>query len=254
MNANVLALVTVGVAAGGLGALLGVGGGIILVPGLILLAGLPFHSAVAASLVCVVATSVSGSVVYLRRARVELDVAVRLQLFTVVGAVAAGLVATAIPAGPLYLAFALLLVVTAYRMWPRSGREHADAHPVDGRRGAVAAGASVGAGAVAGLLGVGGGILNVPILHLLLGRSFDRAAATSVYMIGVTAAAAAAVYLVRGAVEPTIAGVTMLGTLAGAAVAAALGERLDRRLLKVAFVLLLLYVAVRMVSLGVAAL
>ncbi len=210
-----LALVTVGVAAGGLGALLGVGGGIILVPGLILLAGLPFHSAVAASLVCVVATSVSGSVVYLRRGRVELDVAVRLQLFTVVGAVAAGLVATAIPAAPLYLAFALL---------------------------------------VAGLLGVGGGILNVPILHLLLGRSFDRAAATSVYMIGVTAAAAAAVYLVRGAVEPTIAGVTMLGTLAGAAVAAALGERLDRRLLKVAFVLLLLYVAVRMVSLGVAAL
>jgi uncharacterized membrane protein YfcA len=215
VNANVLALVTVGVAAGGLGALLGVGGGIILVPGLILLAGLPFHSAVAASLVCVVATSVSGSVVYLRRGRVELDVAVRLQLFTVVGAVAAGLVATAIPAAPLYLAFALL---------------------------------------VAGLLGVGGGILNVPILHLLLGRSFDRAAATSVYMIGVTAAAAAAVYLVRGAVEPTIAGVTMLGTLAGAAVAAALGERLDRRLLKVAFVLLLLYVAVRMVSLGVAAL
>jgi uncharacterized membrane protein YfcA len=254
VNPNLFALIAVGVAAGGLGALLGVGGGVILVPGLILVAGLPFHSAVAASLVCVVATSVSGSVVYLRRGRVELDAAVRLQLFTVLGAVAAGLAATAIPAGPLYVAFALLLVVTAVRMWPRGAREPAREHPVDGGRGAAAAGASVGAGAMAGLLGVGGGILNVPILHLLLGRPFDRAAATSVYMIGVTAAAAATVYLMRGDVEPGVAGVTLLGTLAGAGIAAAWGGRLDRRLLKMGFALLLLYVAVRMVNLGVATL
>jgi uncharacterized membrane protein YfcA len=246
-----LQLVAVGLAAGSVGALLGVGGGIILVPGLTLFAGLSFRSAVAASLVCVVATSVAGSAVYLRRNRVELGLGVELQLFTVVGAVAAGLVAALIPPGPLYLAFALLLAVIAVRMWPRAEGRRAAPVPGSARHGA-ARGASVGAGLVSGLLGVGGGVLNVPILHLLLGIAFDRAVATSVYIIGVTAGAAALVYLARGDVDPAVAGAAMVGTVAGAGLAAAVGHKLDQRALKIAFALLLLYVAYRMGSRGIA--
>ncbi len=253
MGAGMVELISVGLLAGGLGAVLGVGGGIILVPGLILVAGLPFHSAVAASLVCVVATSVAGSAVYLRRGRVELDVGVRLQLFTVLGAVTAGLLAAYVPAAPLYFAFALLLIVTALRMWPRR-RERAPSSEVARQRRPLAAGASVGTGVIAGLLGVGGGVLNVPILHLLLGIAFDRAVATSVYMIGVTAAGAALVYLARGDVAITVAGVAMLGTLAGAGLAALIGEKLNQRVLKAVFALLLVYVAFRMASRGLAAL
>lgn len=241
-----------GLLAGSFGAVLGVGGGIILVPGLILVAGLPFHGAVGASLVCVVATSVAGSAVYLRAGRVDLGVGVRLQLFTVFGAVAAGLVAAYIPAAPLYLAFAVLLLITALRMWPRA-RDVAPPHAVARVRRPLAAGASVGAGVIAGLLGVGGGIVNVPILHLLLGMPFDRSAATSVFMIGVTAAGAALVYLARGDVALDIAGVAMIGTLAGAGLAALAGGKLNQRALKLAFVLLLVYVAWEMGSRGLAA-
>lgn len=225
----------------------------ILVPGLILVAGLPFHSAVAASLVCVVATSVSGSSVYLKRGRVLLDVAVRLQFYTVFGAVLAGLVAARIPVAPLYLAFSVLLLMMAYRMMSLRKRERSGARPVSGPGSPKVVAASVGAGSVAGFLGVGGGILNVPILHLLLGQPFDRAVATSVYMIGVTGAAAALVYIARGDLDPAVAGLTVLGTLAGAGVAALVGDRFDQRVLKTIFVLLLLYVAFLMGSRGLAA-
>ena len=253
MGASLLELVTVGLLAGSFGAVLGVGGGIILVPGLILVAGLPFHSAVAASLVCVVATSVAGSTVYLRQGRVDLAVGVRLQLFTVFGAVTAGLVAAHVPAGPLYFAFSLLLLITAYRMWPRTHAAGPSPEVARERR-PLAAGVSVGTGVISGLLGVGGGILNVPILHLLLGMPFDRSVGTSVYMIGVTAAAAALVYLARGDVAIGVAGVAMVGTLAGAGIAALIGSRLNQRALKLIFALLLVYVAFQMGSRGLATL
>ncbi len=252
MGASLLELVAVGLLAGSFGAVLGVGGGIILVPGLILVAGLPFHSAVAASLVCVVGTSVAGSAVYLRQGRVDLAVGVRLQLFTVFGAVTAGLLAAYVPAGPLYIAFSLLLLITAHRMWPRAHAAAPSPEVVRERR-PLAAGASVGVGVVSGLLGVGGGILNVPILHLLLGMPFDRSAGTSVYMLGMTAAGAALVYLARGDVDIGIAGIAMVGTLAGAGIAALLGGKLNQRALKLIFALLLLYVAYRMGSRGLAA-
>ncbi len=250
MTAELIELVVVGLAGGSLGALFGVGGGIILVPGLIFVAGLSFTGAVATSLVCVVATSVAGSTVFLRRQVVDLDIAVELQFFTVVGAVVAGLSAAIIPTAPLHFAFAVLLVITAYHMRPRPStgeRTHRD-QP----RTSAARGASVGAGLVSGLLGVGGGVLNVPILHLLLGLPFERAVAGSIYIIGVTAGAAAAVYLARGDVHVTVAGTTMIGTVVGASVTAAWGVKLDQRLLKLGFAVLLVLVAIRMVARGIA--
>lgn len=229
---------------------MGVGGGVILVPGLIFLAGLEFSGAVATSLICVVATSMAGSAVYLRQGAVDLPVAIELQCFTVIGAVAAGLSAAMIPVAPLYIAFAALLTITGIKMWPRQS-DLARTRAVHPAPTPVAAGASVAAGLVSGLLGVGGGVLNVPILHVLLGLPFDRAAATSIWMIGVTAAAAAAVYLVRDVADVPVAAVTMLGTLAGARLAALFGRRVSQRLLMMGFSALLFYVALRMVLRGV---
>ena len=250
MQLESLQLLGVGALAGGLGALLGVGGGVILVPGLIFLTGLPFQSAVATSLVCVVATSVAGSAVYLRRGVIDLPVAVELQAFTVLGAIAAGLSAAFVPVAPLYLLFAVLLAFIAFRMWPRRVDEsRGGRHPASR---SAAAGASVGAGLVSGLLGVGGGVFNVPILHSMLGLAFDRAVATSVFMIGMTAGSAAAVYLIRGAVDVQVAAVTMLGTVAGATIAARTGGRIGQRSLKIGFSLLLAYVAYRMALRGIA--
>jgi uncharacterized membrane protein YfcA len=112
----------------------------------------------------------------------------------------------------------------------------------------------VGAGLVSGLLGVGGGLINTPILHLLLGVPFERAVATSAYMIGVTAASGALVYLARGDVEPGIAAATVLGTLIGAAAAARMAHRVDQAKLRVGFAVVLLYVAYRMIRRGLAGL
>jgi uncharacterized membrane protein YfcA len=249
-----LPLFAIGVAAGVIGALLGIGGGLLIVPALSLLAGLPLRSAVAASLVCVCATSVASSVVYLRRGRVRLSLAIELQFFAVLGAVGAGLVAGLVPVAPLFFAFAALLWLTAGQMWP--AREGAGMERMFRRAGwprsRVARGASVGAGILSGLLGVGGGILNTPVLHLVVGLAFEQAVATSVYMIGMTAAAGALVYYARGDMLPAATVAAMLGTLAGALPAAWAGHRIGARGLRMAFSLFMLIVSLLMVRRGIA--
>lgn len=253
MDQQLLSLFVIGLLAGGFGALLGVGGGLIIVPALSLLAGLPLRGAIGTSLICICASSAAASAVYLRRGRVDLPIAVELQFFSVTGAVVAGLTVGFIPSTPLFFVFAGLLTVVAVQMWPTtsSGFLERRLSRVAARE-TVARGASVGAGLISGLLGVGGGILNTPVLHLVLGKPFDRAVATSAYMIGMTAAAGALVYLARGDVVPGLVTAAMMGTLVGAVPAALGGHRLSARWLRVAFALLLVFVAYQMVRRGLA--
>ncbi len=247
--AEFLELMALGAASGALGTLLGIGGGVLLVPGLALIAGLPFRSAAAASLVCIVATSVTSSVVHLPRGRVDIPLAIDLEAFTVTGAMIGGLLAALIPAAPLFFGFALILLLSAWHMWP-FGR--APRPPATRRRMGLARTASLGAGVVSSLLGVGGGVLKVPVLNLLLDLPFDRAAATSIYMIGITTAAGALVYAVRGDVDVHLTAAVMLGTVIGSFGAARLGHRVSSRGLKVAFAILLTGVAIQMVRRGLA--
>jgi uncharacterized membrane protein YfcA len=248
-------LAACGAVAGALGALLGVGGGVILVPALSLIAGLAFRNAAAVSLVCIVAMSVVSSIVYLGRDRIELEIGLELQFFTVAGAVVAGLIAGIVPQGPLYFAFAALLAYTAWHMAPRRQAIPAadPVAPAAAASRAAVAGASVGAGLLSGLLGVGGGLINTPVLHLMLRVPFERATATSTYMIGLTAAASALIYFSRGDVLPPVAIPTLIGTLIGSSAAAALGHRVRQDFIRYVFVLLIAYVAVEMVRRGIAA-
>jgi uncharacterized membrane protein YfcA len=257
VDVHVLSLFLIGLLAGGLGALLGVGGGLIIVPALSLWAGLPLRAAIGTSLVCICASSAASAAVYLGRHRVDLPVAVELQFYAVTGAVVAGLAAGLVPTTPLYFGFALLLVAVAVHMWPgpaprRPGWLQRRVEGMRTSRLPLARGAAVGSGIVSGLLGVGGGILNTPVLHLLVGLSFERAVATSSYMIGMTAAAGAMVYLARGDVVPSLVTVAMAGTLIGAVPAAIGGHRLDARWLRAAFAVLLGFVAYQMVRRGLA--
>ena len=252
MPQEALSLFAIGVAAGVLGALLGVGGGLLIVPALSLLVGLPLRAAVAASLVCICATSVASSAVYLRRGRVHLPFAIEFQFYSVMGAVAAGLAAGLLSAGPLFVAFSLLLLFTAGQMWPTAGRGALERllDRSGWSRPGIARAASVTAGVVSGLLGVGGGILNTPVLHLVLRLPFERAVGTSVYMIGMTAAAGALVYFARGDMIVSAATAAMLGTLVGALPAALGGHRLSARALRIAFAMLLVVVSVLMLRRG----
>jgi hypothetical protein len=102
------------------------------------------------------------------------------------------------------------------------------------------------AGLVSALLGVGGGIVKVPLLNLAMGVPLRVATATSNLMIGVTAAASATIYLLRGGIDPYVAGPMAIGVFVGASVGARVGDRIDARILRILFVVVLLGTAFEM--------
>ena len=114
------------------------------------------------------------------------------------------------------------------------------------RRTPAALGGSFVAGNVSGLLGVGGGIVTVPLVHLVMGAPMPIAVATSNFMIGITAAAGAYTYLFRGDVDPRLAGPMVVGVAIGAALGAVLGSRIRAAWLTAAFVVVVAYVALQM--------
>jgi uncharacterized membrane protein YfcA len=102
------------------------------------------------------------------------------------------------------------------------------------------------AGLVSALLGVGGGIVKVPLMHLVMGVPLKVATATSNLMIGVTAAASAIVYLMRGGIDPLVAGPTAVGVFVGAMVGSRVAQRIDLRVLRILFVAVLALTAIQM--------
>lgn len=256
-------LLFVGGVAGGLfGALLGIGGGVLIVPLLTLAFNVPLVVAVAVSLVCVVATSTGAAAWNVRAGRADVRLAIFLEVGTVLGALGAGLAAPVVPERVLAGAFALLMVYVGVAMTrpqrPAIGASNTDPaidpSAPDGpaapayrshRLPQMVAG-SVGAGVVSALLGVGGGVVKVPLLRLVMGVPLHVATATSNYIIGVTAAAGAFPYLMRGQVDVAVAGPMVLGVAAGAAAGAALAPRVHARWLGLLFAAVAAYVAIQM--------
>jgi uncharacterized membrane protein YfcA len=105
---------------------------------------------------------------------------------------------------------------------------------------------SLGAGVISALLGIGGGIVKVPLMHLVMGVPLKVSTATSNLMIGVTASASAIIYLLRGGIDPLVAGPTALGVFIGASVGSRAAQRVDARVLRLLFVVVLLYTALEM--------
>jgi len=228
-------LLAAGAASGLVGALLGLGGGIFLIPALVLGFGVPMHSAVAAGLVAVIATSSAGGARNAEQGFANVRLGMALETTTVLGALAGALLAHRLPERALLGLFTALQFAVSCVLWKRRQR-HADA-PVRAEGGLLdgeyhdpasrqtvryavlrlpaALAASLGAGVMSALLGVGGGIIKVPALHLFCGVPMKAAAATSNLMIGVTAAASAVVYLGQGRVPALLAAAVSLGVLAG---------------------------------------
>ena len=261
-----------GFGAGVFGSLLGLGGGILIVPLLTFGFGLDFRAAVGVSLVCVIVTSSAAAGVYLERHLANLRLGMLLEVFTASGALIGGLIAFLLPDRVLAGLFALLLVCTAVTMLRRRATSAGGASPSienpDDAAGAAQApgpfraalagpgyrpvrlgagiGGSVFAGVVSALLGVGGGIVKVPLMHLVMRVPLKVATATSNLMIGVTASASAIVYLLRDGINPLVAGPTAVGVFAGAMVGSRVAQRIDVRLLRLLFVAVLALTAVQM--------
>jgi uncharacterized protein len=262
-----------GLAAGIFGSLLGLGGGVLIVPLLTIGFGLPLRTAVGVSLICVIVTSGAAAAVYLERRVANLRLGMTLELFTAIGALAGGLIAFLLSERVLAALFAAMLIYTAVSM-ARGARAPDDEIAAAADTGdanlptfraslggpgyrvhSVPAGivGSVGAGVISALLGIGGGLVKVPVMHLLMGVPLRVATATSNLMIGVTASASAIIYLLRGGVDVYVAGPTAIGVFLGASIGSRVAPRVQLRMLRLLFVVVLAWTALEMIrrALGV---
>jgi uncharacterized membrane protein YfcA len=265
------ALFAIAVAAGFLGSLTGLGGGVVITPALTLLLGIDLRYAIGASLVSVIATSSGAAAAYVREGYSNIRIGMFLEIATTAGAVGGAFLAARIPTSTLAVIFGAILLYSAYL----SSREKA------GDAGAVASdplairlrlpssyptakaperygvqhvktgfGLMFGAGVVSGLLGIGSGALKVLAMDQAMRIPFKVSTTTSNFMIGVTAAASAGVYLNRGYIDPAIAMPVVLGVLAGSFTGARLLGGAKTRVLRLVFGVVVAALAVEMIYSG----
>ena len=259
-----LLIFVVSLVVGGLGSMLGIGGGVLLIPLLTGLFGVPIKEAIGASIVSVIATSSAAGAVYVGRGLAHTRLSMVLEIATTAGALAGGITAVLISPHLLEGAFGFLLLYVAFSLRRISIPEGASAptglldttysDPFHGenitygvRNLPQGMGASFLAGNISGLLGIGGGIIKVPIMNLVMGVPLRAAIATSNFMIGITGATSAVVYCQHGYLDPRIAIPTSLGVLIGAQVGTRIGGRVRSQKLKQLFQWLLLIFAVQMI-------
>ncbi len=248
-----LGIFAFGIGVGLFGAYLGLGGGLLVVPFLTLLLGLPAKVAVGTSLLTVITTSTGAAQEYLKSGRADVRLGIVLELFTTLGALAGGLAAAFLAEKTIFIFFGLLLVLVAFQML--RSKEKPDfnhtASTGEYKNWGWGAGVSSLAGVLSGVLGVGGGVIKIPAMNLIMKVPLSVAFATSNLMIGVTAAAGALVYFSRGDVDLQTAAPLVLGTALGALIGAKTVKKVPTRWLRFAFVAVLLVVAFEMLLKGI---
>jgi len=269
-----LALFGISVLAGIIGALAGVGGGILVIPALTTIFGVDIHLAIGASIVSIIATSSGAAVAYVRDRLTNLRVGMFLEVATSTGAVGGALAAAVVAPQLLYVLLAAVLGLSVLQQVSRLGEELppevvpsraaaslrlASSYP-DQRLGREVpyAARRVGlgfvmmlvAGFLSGLLGIGSGVLKVLAMDGVMRLPMKVSTATSNFMIGVTAAASAGIYLGRGDVDARLAAPVALGVLAGALLGSRILVRLRNRQVRLIFVPIMVVVALQMLAKG----
>lgn len=268
-----LILFAISIGAGFLGALLGLGGGMIIVPVLTLYLHVDIRYAIAASLISIVATSSGAAASFLKDHMTNLRVAVFLEIGTVAGAITGFLIASFIQAKILFLIFGFFLLFSAIMMFRKRGEDLATKdHPwskalrlassfpnekgdrVEYKVEAVPQGLlyMYVAGILSALLGIGSGILKVLAMDGAMRLPIKVSSATSNFMIGVTATASAGAYFIQGSIRPEIAAPVAVGIIAGSWMGARVMMRMKPQLLRYIFVVLLSVVSVQMIMKGLA--
>jgi uncharacterized membrane protein YfcA len=259
--------------AGFLGALTGLGGGVVVVPALTLALGVDMKYAIGASLVSVIATSSGAAAAYVREGFSNIRIGMFLEIATTLGAVAGAVLAGRIGTHALAIIFGLVLLQAAYQAVFNAAPETESLAPPDAlatklrlngdypvggelqKYGArnVRTGFSImfAAGALSGLLGIGSGALKVIAMDRAMRIPFKVSTTTSNFMIGVTAAASAGLYLINGYIDPRVAMPVMLGVLAGALVGAKVLVHAHVKTLRYVFGVVILALAVEMIVNGI---
>ena len=265
-------LFAVSLAASALGGMLGMASGIFIVPILTIFGHVEIHTAVGASIVSVIACSCGGAAPFLKNRLTNIRLAIVLETATTTGALTGVVLAGIVPVSYLYLLFAAILLLSAYQMlasrrnpvlascpapvgnW--SDRLELDSRYHDRERGRevtyrvhrVALGMSFmyGAGLISALLGIGSGVLKIPAMDTAMRLPIKVSSATSNFMIGVTAAASAGVYFMRGSVVTEVAAPVAFGSVLGAIVGGRLLLIVPNDKLRLLFVVILVTLGIQM--------
>jgi uncharacterized membrane protein YfcA len=250
-----LLLVILGFVAGLLGALTGIGGGVLLTPILALHFGIPIRQAIGTSLVAVITTSAASSSVHLQRHTTDIRLGMTLELATALGAAVMAYLVGYFNRNALEGLFAAFLLYSSFMILSKGGKANPDEDtapalngdvvipPYEPQRYPLGLGASLIAGALSGLLGIGGGPIKVPVMFIFMNVPLMVATATSNFMIGVTGAASAIVYYRRGDIQPQIAAPLAVGVFLGSLLGARLAPRVHTRIVMYLLVAVMLYLA-----------
>ena len=271
----VIILFVVSISAGLLGSLVGLGGGVVIVPVLTLVFHIDIRLAIGASIVAVIATSSGAAASYVKDRMTNLRAGMFLEIATSTGAICGAFLTTYLPVRFLFILFACVLTYSGLAMY--SKREEAEllttsrdalanSFKLHGSYVDKASGELISykvtntklglllmyiAGMISALLGIGSGALKVPAMDLAMHIPLKASSATSNFMIGVTAAASAGVYFARGDIDPILAAPIALGVLVGALVGSRLLGRLDSKYVKLLFIMAIAMVAVEMFAKGI---
>lgn len=265
-------LLLVSYSAGLLGALTGLGGGVVLVPALVLLFHVDIHYAMGASLIAVIATSSGTAAAFLRDGYTNLRIGMLLEVAAVLGAIIGAYAVRIMPVSIIAIVFGLVLLSSAYL----SLRRHEAAEPLTTsdhfaarlqlaasygdtghghkRYEVTGVGAGLGlmavAGVLSGLLGIGSGAVKVLAMDQAMRLPYKVSTATSNFMIGITAAASVGVYFSRGYVDPALTLPVMLGVLAGSLTGAVAMKGARVRSLRLLFALVIVAMGIEMIWSG----
>jgi len=258
-------------AAGFLGALTGLGGGVVLVPLLTIFFKVDLHYAIGASLVSVIATSSGSAAAYVKEGFSNIRIGMFLEIATTFGALLGAFLTAHVPTRAIAMIFGLMLLYSAYVSRKTRARAETDRPPdplatklkmnstfpdTNGIRHYnvynVPAGFSImfGAGALSGLLGIGSGALKVVAMDQAMKIPFKVSTTTSNFMIGVTAAASAGVYLSRGYIDPALAMPVMLGVLIGSLMGTRVLVKTKTKSLRLVFSLVIVLLGIQMLFKG----
>jgi uncharacterized membrane protein YfcA len=265
-------ILAVSAIAGFLGSLTGLGGGVVIIPALTLLFGVDIHYAIGASLISVIATSSGAAAAYVKEGFTNIRIGMFLEIATTVGALVGAAVAAILPASTIAIIFGAVLVYSALQS-SRPRRELQAQQPdklatalgmnsaypaADGLRQYFVRHVPGGlgmmfvAGSLSGLLGIGSGAFKVLAMDQIMQIPFKVSTTTSNFMIGVTAAASAGIYLNRGYIDPGLAMPVMLGVLSGSLLGARILMEARSIILRRVFAVVILILAVEMIYNGIA--
>ncbi len=256
--------------AGLLGSLTGLGGGVVIVPMLAILFKVDLHYAIGASLISVIATSSGSAAAYVREGYSNIRIGMFLEIATTIGAIAGAWLAIWMPARGIAIVFGVVLLYSVYVSFQRHGdakiprnkwsdrlKMNGTYPGPDGKEQAYAVthisggfATMFGAGALSGLLGIGSGAVKVLAMDHIMRIPFKVSTTTSNFMIGVTAAASAGIYLRRGYIDPPLAAPVMIGVVVGSLIGARVLVRAKVKSLRLIFSAVIFVLGVEMIYSG----